>query len=130
MSEAQTQSFFIKDEDSDEILEIALYTKEAVDFQPSPPPTPSDEDDEYESKDAKDEAIASMQEVHKHIRLYTTYAIGAFKNFAGAEIEELNLKFGLKIANKTGIPMLTEGSGEANFEIEVKCKFPKNKEGG
>jgi hypothetical protein len=69
-------------------------------------------------------AITSMQEVHKYIRLYTKYAIGAFQNFAGAEIEEINLKFGLKIGVKTGIPMLTEGSGEANFTIEVKCKFP------
>ena len=126
MSEAQPQTFFIKDEDSDETLEFAVYTKDAVDFESSPPPSPTNEDDEYESYDAKDVAIASMQQVHKYIRFYTKYAIGAFKNFAGAEIEELNLKFGLKIGGKTGIPMLTEGSGEANFEIEVKCKFPKS----
>lgn len=128
MSQAKPETFFIKDEDSDETLEFAVYTKDPVDFESSPPPSPTKEDDEYESYDAKDVAIASMQQVHKYIRFYTKYAIGAFKNFAGAEIEELNLKFGLKIGGKTGIPMLTEGSGEANFEIEVKCKFPKNKE--
>jgi Trypsin-co-occurring domain 1 len=34
------------------------------------------------------------------------------------------MKFGLKIGGKTGTPILTEGSAEANFEISVKCKFP------
>jgi hypothetical protein len=123
MSEDQVQSLMIQD--GDEKLEIAIYTKNPVDFQPSQLPPDSKEDDEYESKGAKDVAITSMQEVHKYIRFYTKYAIGAFKNFAGADIEEINLKFGLKIGGKTGVPMLTEGSGEANFEIEVKCKFPE-----
>jgi hypothetical protein len=122
MSEGQAQSLMIQD--GDEKLEIAIYTKNPVDFQPREVP-PDSKEDEYESKGGKDVAIASMQEVHKHIRLYTKYAIGAFKNFAGADIEEINLKFGLKIGGKTGVPMLTEGSGEANFEIEVKCKFPE-----
>lgn len=125
-AQTQTQTFFIKDEDSNEILEFALYTKKPVDFQPRSTPEPINENNEYEFYGAREEAIASMQEVHKHIRFYTKYAIDAFKNFAGAEIEEVNLKFGLKSAGKSGIPMLTEGSGEANFEVQVKCKFPKN----
>ncbi len=125
MSEAQTQSLIIQD--GDEQLEIAIYTKNPVYFQPRELPPVSREVGEYESKGAKDVAIASMQQIHKYIRFYTKYAIGAFKNFAGAEIEEINLKFGLKIGGKTGLPMLTEGSGEANFEVEVKCKFPEAK---
>ena len=117
MSEPQLQSLMIQD--GDEILEIAIYTKDPVDFQPTEPR------DEYEAKGAlSDKAIASLQDVHKFVRLYTKYAIGAFKNFTEAEIEEINLKFGIKIAGKTGIPMLTEGSTDANFEIQVKCKFP------
>ena len=28
------------------------------------------------------------------------------------------------IGGKAGIPMLTEGSTESNFEIQVECKFP------
>jgi len=123
MSEPQLQSLMIQD--GDEILEIAIYTKDPVDFQPTEPPKVSNEDDDYEAKGAiSDKAIASLQEVHKFVRLYTKYAIGAFKNFTEAEIEEINLKFGIKIAGKTGIPMLTEGSTDANFEIQVKCKFP------
>ena len=49
------------------------------------------------------------------------YAIGAFKNFNNEHIEEVNLKFG----GKTGVPFLAEATSEGNFEIEVKCKFPK-----
>ncbi|MBD2693478.1 CU044_2847 family protein [Anabaena catenula] len=89
--------------------------------------TPKDDDDR-ESYGWKDEAFVKMQEVHNQILGYTKYAIGAFKNLGAAEVEEVTLKFGLKIGGKTGIPILTEGSAESNFEIEVKCKFPdKNK---
>jgi hypothetical protein len=65
-----------------------------------------------------------LKKVHDTIRGYTEYAIGAFKNLAVANVEELNLKFKLKISTEGGIPMLASGKTEADFEIEVKCKFP------
>lgn len=67
-----------------------------------------------------------LQKVHNTIRGYTKYAIGAFRNFGAAEVEKITLKFNLKVGGKTGIPMLTEGSAESNFEIKVECKFPSN----
>ncbi|MBD2499038.1 CU044_2847 family protein [Anabaena azotica] len=85
-------------------------------------------DNERESYGFREEAVIKMQEVHQQIRAYTKYAIGAFKNLGAAEVEEVTLKFGLKIGGKTGIPLLTEGSAESNFEIEVKCKFPNIKQ--
>ena len=72
----------------------------------------------------KEDTIARLQEVHETIRLYTRYAIGAFKNIGDVEVEEVKLKFGLKISGEAGIPILTKASAESNFEIEVKCKFP------
>jgi hypothetical protein len=69
---------------------------------------------------------ARIEEIHRAIRLYAKYAIGAFRNLGVAEVEELNLKFGLKISGKGGIPVLAEASSEGNFEISVKCKFPKH----
>ena len=66
-----------------------------------------------------------IQKVHEKIRGYTKFAVGAFKNFSEAEVEEVTIKFGIKLGGKTGIPFVTEGSAESNFEIEVKCKFPK-----
>ncbi|NET06717.1 MAG: hypothetical protein F6K16_18840 [Symploca sp. SIO2B6] len=129
MSDPQTQRFFMADDDG-EPLEIVLYSQNPVELEPPETPVKANdsEDDEWESKGAADVAIASMQQVHKYIRFYTKYAIGAFKEFSAAEIEEMSVKFHLKIAGKTGLPMLTEGSGGADFEVSVKCKFPnKNK---
>ncbi len=128
MSTPQTQRFFITD-DNGEPLEIVLYSQNPVelDLPKTPSKTTGSDDDDWESKGATDVALASLQQVHKYIRSYTRYVIGAFKNFSGAEIEEMNIKFGLKIAGKTGLPMLTEGSGGADFEVSVKCKFPNQK---
>jgi len=38
-------------------------------------------------------------------------------------VEEISLKFGIKLGGKTGI-IFTEGSAEGSMEISVKCKFP------
>lgn len=67
--------------------------------------------------------VVDMQKVHRTIRGYAMYAIGAFKNFALAEVEEMNLEFNLKITGEAGIPILTKGSAEGSFKIQVKCKF-------
>lgn len=67
-----------------------------------------------------------LQKVHKTIQGYTQYAIGAFKNLAIADVEEINLKFNLKISAEGGMPMLASAKTEADFAIEVKCKFKEN----
>ncbi len=68
---------------------------------------------------------AQLQTIHQTIRAYTLYALGAFKNLAGAEVEDLKLSFGIKINVDAGIPMLAKGSIDGDFKIEVTCKFPK-----
>ncbi|RCJ20499.1 hypothetical protein A6S26_26625 [Nostoc sp. ATCC 43529] len=84
-----------------------------------------DDDDGIEYKDIRTDAIARMQQARQMIRSYTIYALSAFKDFNTAEIEEVRLKFGIKLGGKAGIPYITEGSAESNLEIEVKCKFPE-----
>jgi hypothetical protein len=71
------------------------------------------------------EMRVKLAEVHQTIQGYTQYAIGAFKNIASADVEEITLKFNLKISAEGGIPMLASGKTESDFAIEVKCKFPK-----
>ena len=66
---------------------------------------------------------AELTDIHGTIRAYTWYVIGAFKKLSGAEVEEINLKFGMKIGGKAGLPIFTEGTAESNFEVSVKCKF-------
>lgn len=85
--------------------------------------TPSVPENEPDYRDIELPTV-DLQKVHKTIRGYTLYAIGAFKDLSVAEVEKITLKFNLKIAGKAGIPMLTEGSTEGNFEIQVECKFP------
>ncbi len=72
------------------------------------------------------ETRVQLQKVHNSIQGYTQYAIGAFKNLAVAEVEELNLKFNLKISAEGGLPVLANAKTEADFSIEVKCKFKDN----
>ncbi|MEH2171250.1 MAG: CU044_2847 family protein [Nostoc sp.] len=84
-----------------------------------------EDDDGIEYKDVRTDAIARMQQARQMIRSYTIYALSAFKDFNTAEIEEVRLKFGIKLGGKAGIPYITEGSAESNLEIEVKCKFPE-----
>lgn len=106
-------------EENGEIHEITIAESEAE--------LTDNSDSERESYGLKDDAIAKLQDIHETIRFYTKYAIGAFQRLPGAEVEEVTLKFGLKISGETGVPVLTKASTEANFEIEVKCKpKPKN----
>jgi Trypsin-co-occurring domain 1 len=74
------------------------------------------------------ELRVDLAKVHKTIQGYTQYAIGAFKNLSIAEVEEITLKFKLKISAEGGIPMIASGKTESDFEIEVKCKFPEKKD--
>lgn len=73
------------------------------------------------------EVRVKLAEVHRTIQGYTQYAIGAFKNLAIADVEEVNLKFNIKISAEGGIPIIASGKTESDFSIEVKCKFPKEK---
>ncbi|MDZ8109161.1 MAG: CU044_2847 family protein [Nostoc sp. DedQUE12a] len=84
-----------------------------------------EDDDGIEYKDIRRDAIPRMQQARQMIRSYTIYALSAFKDFNTAEIEEVRLKFGIKLGGKAGISYITEGSAESNLEIEVKCKFPE-----
>ncbi|MEH2368113.1 CU044_2847 family protein [Nostoc sp.] len=112
-------------EEDGEIYTILFESKETPNI---PEVVTPEVDEERESYGFREEAFVKIEEVHHQIRAYTKYAIGAFKNLGAAEVEEVTLKFGLKIGGKTGIPFVTEGSAESNFEIEVKCKFPENKQ--
>ena len=108
-------------EENGETYTIYIATKDNADI-----PTATSQDSDRESYGIDPQAVlVEMVQVHQAIRAYTQYAIGAFKNFNNEHIEEVNLKFGLKIGGKTGIPFIAEATSEGNFEIEVKCKFPK-----
>ncbi|NES23767.1 MAG: hypothetical protein F6K41_33815 [Symploca sp. SIO3E6] len=108
---SQVEKLIIKD--NGEEYEIYVESKQEFDL-------PEDEGPRYRAA----LPTVNLEAVHKQIRGYAKYAIGAFKEFSEAEVEEISLKFGLKVGGSTGIPFVTEGSAEGNFEVTVKCKFP------
>jgi hypothetical protein len=113
---AEVQVYFEAD-DNIEHLDIDLTVMETN-------PDVEEGEDGIEGMGLQTDAIAKMQQARQMIRAYTAYALSAFKDFGAAEIEEVTLKFGLKLGGKAGIPYITEGSTESNLEIQVKCKYP------
>lgn len=112
MSEIERFAF----QDKSEVYEITI-DEAAVSREDSP---------FAEERGLGSDAINRMQQARSLIRNYAMYAVTAFKDFGAAEVEEVTLKFSIKMGGKTGIPYITEGSAESHLEIEVKCKFPKS----
>ncbi|MFO0129708.1 MAG: CU044_2847 family protein [Pseudanabaena sp.] len=106
-------------EENGQIVEIYIETPQIADS-----PEPKSTGGRSGAKGGTDEVLLKMEEVQSKIKTYANFAIGAFKHLGGAEVEEISLKFGIKLGGKTGI-IFTEGSAEGSMEISVKCKFPK-----
>ncbi|WP_107667353.1 CU044_2847 family protein [Cyanothece sp. BG0011] len=66
-----------------------------------------------------------LDQAQQMIRECAEYTLNSFKNFAAAEVDEITLKFGIKLAGEAGIPHITKGTAESNIEIQIKCKFPQ-----
>ncbi|MDJ0662625.1 MAG: CU044_2847 family protein [Crocosphaera sp.] len=64
-----------------------------------------------------------LDQAQQMIRDCAEYTLNSFKNFAAAEVDEITLKFGIKLGGEAGIPCITKGTAESNIEIEIKCKF-------
>jgi hypothetical protein len=87
---------------------------------------------EYEEYGAMEDAIpegivpriAQMHRTQSLIRTCAIQVVNAFRNLGAADVQEVNLKFGVKFGGKAGIPYITEGSAESNLEVSVKCTFP------
>lgn len=62
------------------------------------------------------------------IRAYTVHSLSAFKQIGVANVDKVTLEFGIKIGGKTGIPYITEGSGECHLKVTVESSFPPTAE--
>ncbi|MEM6254408.1 MAG: CU044_2847 family protein [Cyanobacteria bacterium P01_D01_bin.156] len=128
------QPYVVQDEDTGTEYTVYIQTDDEV-----IPKTPGkdakrdgglwDENESYGPNSTRStvskETLVKLREVNGTIRTYAKFVIDAFKNMGGAEVEELNFKFGLKFSGGANVPVLVKGSAESNFEVEVKCKFPK-----
>lgn len=107
-----------------ETYEIYIESKST----PNQQPLIAGDDDDPGGMGITDDVMGRMQKARTMIRGYTLYALSAFRDLGGTEVEEVSLKFGLKIGGKTGIPYITEGSADCNLEVSVKCKLPSKKD--
>ncbi|MEB3360158.1 MAG: CU044_2847 family protein [Synechococcales bacterium] len=106
-------------EDNGEAFEIFIEAKSSPEI-----PVFSGDDDDPGGMGGVNDISVKMRQAQNMIRGYTLYALSAFKNLGDVNVEEISLKFGLKIGGKTGIPYITEGSADCNLEVSVKCVFP------
>jgi hypothetical protein len=109
-------------EEDGKTYEIFVESKSTPTFSPAPSTSSSQRPG---AMGVMEDVEKKMQEARQMIRVYVTYALSAFQDFEGADIQEVNLRFGLKLGGKAGIPYITEGSAESNLEISVKCAFPQ-----
>ncbi|NEQ42038.1 MAG: hypothetical protein F6K00_00150 [Leptolyngbya sp. SIOISBB] len=105
------QKFVVKD--AGEEYEFYIEPGELADVE-------ADEDEGY--RDVSLPTI-DMKQVHRTIRGYAKYAIGAFVNFGLAEIEEMNLEFNLKIAGKRECPSWQKGRLKAHSRFKLNASF-------
>ncbi|OCR02630.1 hypothetical protein BCD67_15685 [Oscillatoriales cyanobacterium USR001] len=110
-----------------ETYEIYVESKDTPTMPEVAPNLNSDDEEESYSFQIGDAGV-KMQDANRVIRGYALYTINAFKNFGLAKVEEVKLKFGMKVGGKAGIPYITEGSTDCNVEIEVKFTFPDQTE--
>lgn len=109
---SEIQRLIVKDDNQD--YEIYVESK-------TTPEVPEEEEPGY--RDGL--PTIKVKEFQNKIREYANLAIGSCANLP--QVEEVTIKFGIKLGGKAGIPFLTEGTAESNFEIEVKCKFSEKK---
>lgn len=113
---SEVTQFVIKDDNGNDYV---MYVEAADEVELSPE---MDDDDEYESMGNSNAVHVKLSDIHDKLRTYAYYATGAFRDIPFVDIEEMTMKFGIKVSGSTGIPFLTKGTAEADFHIEIKCK--------
>lgn len=109
-------------EENGKVLEIY------VESPPIPPlPASTELGKRPGEKGSIDEVFLKISEIQEKIQTYANLAIGALQHLSAVEVEEITLKFGVKLGGKTGV-IFTEGSAEGSMEISVKCKFSTTSE--
>ncbi|MGK7933477.1 MAG: CU044_2847 family protein [Microcystaceae cyanobacterium] len=88
---------------------------------------PPEENDGIDEMDIRPEKVSQkLDQTQQLIKDYTEYTLKSFKDLAMAEVDEITLKFGIKLGGQAGIPYITQGKVESNIEIEIKCKPSAN----
>jgi Trypsin-co-occurring domain 1 len=75
--------------------------------------------------DLQQQALQSFKAIQQTIYAYTTFTLGAFNQVKNANINKVNLEFGIEVGGELGIPYITKGTAKSCLKINVECSFPK-----
>jgi hypothetical protein len=105
-----------------EDLEVSIVSTKKIDK--------SSEEEEEEvltgrgmSEDLQKQAFQNFRAIQSTIYAYTTFTLGALKQVKNANINKVNLEFGVEIGGELGIPYITKGTAKSNLKINVECSF-------
>jgi len=113
--------------------DTVIYIEPATDVQVQPPSAPPREltrsDLDLQPKgvieDATRKTMQSFAAMETTIKTYTQRTLNAFRDLASAEVDKVQLEFGISLGGEAGIPYVTKGTAECSLKITVECKFSK-----
>lgn len=73
-------------------------------------------------------AMQNFEALEKTLSSFTHYALNAFKEVAGANVERVTLEFGITLGGEAGVPYITKGKAEGNLKIKVECSWPQKRD--
>ncbi len=74
-------------------------------------------------EDATCRAMQSFAAMETTIRTYTQRTLNAFRDFASADVDRVQLEFGINLGGEAGVPYVTKGTAECSLKITVECSF-------
>jgi hypothetical protein len=118
--------------DDDTIIYIETTEDLDIPIVSSKKPDKSSEEEEEEvligrgmSEDIQKQVLQNFRAIQSTIYAYTTFTLGALKQVKNANINKVNLEFGIEIGGELGIPYVTKGTAKSNLKINVECSFQK-----
>lgn len=70
-------------------------------------------------------ASEKLQDLVGTLESMVAFIPSTIKRACGINVDNVILRFGIKVGGEAGIPYITKGSMEGNIGIEVECNFPK-----
>jgi hypothetical protein len=76
-------------------------------------------------EEATRRAVESFTAMETTIKTYTQRTLNAFKDLGAANVDKVQLEFGINLGGEAGVPYVTKGTAECSLKITVECSFPK-----
>jgi hypothetical protein len=85
---------------------------------------PSPDGRQLASSGGEDTVEMASKAVRAQFKKVSAMAGEIKEELSKLKTSEIEVKFGVKLGGKAGIPFVTEGSVDANFEVTMKWKLP------